>query len=43
VREDVRVFRRVVTHPRQRDRLAAYRAALVAEFEAVQRELEMPG
>lgn len=43
VREDVRVFRRVVTHPRQRDRLTADRAALVAEFEAVQRELEMPG
>ncbi|MBI4410780.1 MAG: hypothetical protein HY561_13810, partial [Gemmatimonadetes bacterium] len=37
--EDARLFLRVLLHPRQRDRLAAQRAALVAEFDAVARDL----
>lgn len=40
VREDVLLFLRVVTRPRSRDRLAAERRQLVAEFDAVLSEMQ---
>lgn len=40
VREDARLFRRVVLRPRHRDRLATDRAALVAAFDTVLSEME---
>ena len=43
VAEDVRLFARVVGSPRHRDRLAADRARLVREFDAVLADMAAPG
>ncbi len=42
VRDDARLFARVLLHPRRRDRLAEDRARLVAEFDTVLRAMEQP-
>jgi 1-acyl-sn-glycerol-3-phosphate acyltransferase len=42
MREDVRLFFRVLRHPRQRDRLAAQRNALAREFDEILQQMRAP-
>ncbi|MGH7552875.1 MAG: 1-acyl-sn-glycerol-3-phosphate acyltransferase [Longimicrobiales bacterium] len=42
VREDVRLFFRVLRHPRKRDRLAAQRNALAREFDEILKHMRAP-